>query len=361
MKKLMYLLLICGMLFSCSEKEDKTSSYIGPGSEYSIEFNETAGTFDLTESTASLTVSGSYTTLSSGFKKLTVGAVSGGSGSGPSVGDEAYGVDIPGVVFLLKPMEEDSEIIAMVSKGSCPTADFNMNWIITSIDRDQKLSNDCSDATEKGTDSLGTFSYTSSTETGALPKLFDVCGDTVATDQSLGKITCSAGIGTPETEGTAKMYLTANGGSIVKITDDNQVIVALPVNTVVEADIAGEYIGLVMVNGAGAGGTSSVYPVKSTAGSDGVFSFDEINPSTGEVITTNSVNGDATMVEHNVPDTGFSKGTFTLDSPPPGFTAKKTICMSNQNISGTGKNFIFCVGQDPFDEENMINVLLISK
>ncbi len=358
MKKFIYLLLVCGMLLSCSEKEDKTSSYIGPGSEYSITFNESANTFELTESTSSLTVNGSYTTLSTGFKKLTVGSVSGGGGSGPSVNDQAYGVDIPGVVFLLKPIEDNAEIISMVSKGSCPTEDFNMNWIITGIDRDQKLTNDCEDPTGDGIDSHGTFSYVSSTTIGTLPKKFDICGVTVDTDYSLGEISCSAGIGAPEA-GDSKMYLTANGGAIVKVPDNNQIIVALPVSTPTSfSDLDGDYIGLVMTNGED---TSDVFTVKSTASSEGVsgvFSFDEINPDTGDVITANDVNGDTTMTELNTPADGFSRGTFDLDA---GVSGKKVTCMSNQDIAGTGKNFIFCIGQDPFAEDNMFNVLLISK
>ncbi len=344
------------LVSACATSEDKTSSYIGPGSEYSITFNESANTFELKESTSSLEVNGSYETLSTGFKLLTISTVSGGGSSAPSVGDKAYGVDIPGVVFLLKPLGSSENVISMVSSGTCPTADFSMNWIITGIDRDDNFTNNCSDATQKGTDSIGTFSYTSSTEKGLLPKMFDICGDSITTNIDLGTISCSSGKGKPSSDSNATMYLTSNGGSIVKFSDDNQIIVALPVDKVSSiADMAGDYIGLVMVDG-----TSSrkVYPVKSTAGTTGVFSFDEINPDTGDVITTNQVNGDTTITTINSPTDGFSSGTYELDGTA---TNLKVTCMSNQNIYSTGKNFIFCIGQDPSDVDNMINVLLISK
>mgnify|MGYP001204590765 CR=1 FL=1 len=363
MKKFLFLFLCSTLLLlsGCSSSEDSTTSYIGAGSEYSITFNESAGTFDLAESTSSLSVSGTYTVLASGFKKLTVGSVSGGGTSAPSVGDSAYGIDIPGVVFLLKPLEDDSEIIAMVSKGSCPVGDFNMNWIITSIDRDDNFTDNCSadlsDPNVVGTDGLGTFSYTHSTGAGQLPTLYDICGKDVNTNFSLGTITCSSGIGSPSADTNAKMYLTANGGAVVKMTQDNQIIMALPVDTITsKADMADEYIGLVMVNGSS---TSNVFTVKSTADTSGVFSFDEIDPETGDDITENNVNGDTTIITINSPANGFSTGTFKLDANPS--TTLRVSCMSNQNINGTGKNFIFCIGQDPYDVENMINVLLISK
>tara|TARA_A100001015_G_C15014860_1_gene724977 strand:- start:796 stop:1866 length:1071 start_codon:yes stop_codon:yes gene_type:complete len=355
MKKIFCLFILALYFSGCTTTEDKTSSYVGPGSEYSITFNESASTFELKESTSSLEVNGSYETLSTGFKMLTISTVSGGGSSPPSVGDKAYGVDIPGVVFLLKPLGSTESVISMVSSGSCPTADFGMNWIITGIDRDQKLSNTCGSG-DPGTDSIGTFSYVNSTEKGTLPKMFDICGDSITTNVDLGTISCSAGKGKPSSDSTATMYLTSNGGSIVKFSDDNQIIVALPVDKVSSiADMKGDYIGMVMVDGAT---SRKVYTVKSTAGTDGVFSFDEIDPTTGTVITTNQVNGKSTMTTINSPADGFTSGTFELTGI---VSDKKVTCMTNQNIYSTGKNFIFCIGQDPFDDENMINVLLISK
>lgn len=375
MKKLLLLMIISGTLFSCSEKKDTTTSYVGPGSEYSITFNESDGTFDLTESDSSLTIAGSYTTLTSGFKKLTVGSVSGGGDEKPSVGDQAYGVDIPGVVFLLKPLEANSEIVSMVSKGSCPTGDFNMNWIITGIDSDDTFRKSCVDgqATPTGVDALGTFSFNASTEVGSLPNLYDICGNEVGDqNQSLGKITCSNGIGEPAQEDQAKMYLTANGGAIVKMEDDgggvddddDKVIVGLPVNTVVKASLADEYIGMIMMNNPG--GQDSVHLIKASVDTDAVITFSEINPDTNEDITSNFKDASATMTDINQPSTGFSRGTYTVKGSDGAggyvtISNKKVTCMSNQNINGTSKNFIFCVGEEGSGADQMLNVLLVSK
>lgn len=373
MKKCLYLLLFCFLLMSCSETETTTTSYVGPGSEYSITFNESNSTFDFTESDTSLTIAGSYTTLSSGFKKLTVGSVSGGGSEVPSVGDEAYGVDIPGVVFLLKPLEDNREIIPMVSKGSCPTGDFTMNWIITGIETGASFRNSCTDdsSTSKRIDALGTFSYTHSSTQGVLSKNFDICGNEFDESFELGPITCNAGIATPADAAAAKMYLTANGGAIVKIEDDSggddddddTIIVGLPVNTVVKASLEDDYIGMIMMNNPS--GQDSVFSIKATVDSNAVITISEVAPDTDETITTNFKDASATMTDINQPSTGFSRGTYlvSVNNGSGGFTSitdKKISCMSNQNINGTNKNFIFCVGEDTSSDQ-MLNVLLISK
>ena len=233
LKKLILTFFFVFLLAACSsEDSSEPTSYVGPGSEYSITFDDGSATFDLTESDSGLNVTGTYTTLSTGLKKLTVGAVTGPFG--PSVGDEGYGVDIPGVVFLLKPPEDNSEIIAMVSKGTCPTGDFNMNWIVTSIESDANLTNSCATG-GTGLDALGTVSFNNTTNVATLPEKYDICNNNVGSFD-LGTISCSSGIGVPSNDDDARMYLTNNGGAIVRIddgdtTDGEQIIVALPNDT----------------------------------------------------------------------------------------------------------------------------------
>ena len=364
LKKSILTFFLVFLLAACSsEDSSETTSYVGPGSEYSITFDDGSATFDLTESDSGLNVTGTYTTLSTGFKKLTVGAVSGSLG--PSIGDEGYGVDIPGVVFLLHPLEEDSEIIAMVSKGTCPSGDFNMNWIVTSIESDANLTNSC-DTGGTGLDALGTVSFNSSTSVGTLPEKYDICNQNVGSFD-LGTISCSSGIGVPSSDESARMYLTNNGGAIVRIddgdtTDGEQIIVALPNDSITNlAALDGDYIGLVMSEEDDSGSSvTRVFNGQATIES-GVMEFDEIDPETGAIITTNSVNGTLTFPEGNIntPNDGFVTGTYDLDTG--GVTNKKTSCMFNENIYDSGKNFIFCVGQDPTDDNRHFNALFISK
>ena len=357
-KKSIYTILLVVLLAACSSDDSSdTTAYVGPGSEYSISFDNDAATFDLTESDSGLNVTGTFTTLSSGFKKLTIGAIV--SGSGPSVGDEGYGVDIPGVVFLLKPLEDGSEIITMVSKGNCPTEDASMNWVVTSIDTGADLTNNCEISPNIGLDSLGTYSYTASSELGQLPFQYDICGNEVSRNVSLGTISCSSGIGEPAGDDDVRMYLTQNGGAIVKLdhVGMEKIIVALPNDSISSiADADGTYIGLVMSEDSA---TSSVrvFNGKATI-SSGVMEFDEINPDTGAIITTNGVNGTLTFTGVNTPNDGFLTGTYALDTG--GITNKKTSCMFNSNINESGKNFLFCVGQDPTDNSRNFNALFIS-
>ena len=57
------------LLAACSsEDSSEPTSYVGPGSEYSITFDDGSATFDLTESDSGLNVTGTYTTLSTGLK-----------------------------------------------------------------------------------------------------------------------------------------------------------------------------------------------------------------------------------------------------------------------------------------------------
>ena len=248
-----------------------------------------------------------------------------------------------------------------------------MNWIITGIETGTVFKNECTDGvgTPKGIDALGTFSYTHSSTQGVLPKKFDICGNEFDELFDLGTIACSAGIATPADEAAAKMYLTANGGAIVKIEDDaggsddndDTIIVGLPVNTVVKESLADDYIGMIMMNNPS--GQDSVFLIKATVDSDAVITISEVDPDTDAAITTNFKDASATMADINQPSTGFSRGTYlvSVNNGSGGFTSitnKKISCMSNQNINGTSKNFIFCVGEDTSSDQ-MLNVLLISK
>jgi hypothetical protein len=58
----------------------------------------------------------------------------------------------------------------------------------------------------------------------------------------------------------------------------------------------------------------------------------------------------------NSPSTGFVKGAATV-----GINTGNIICSSTLNVAGSGKKFIFCVGEDPDDNNELFNILLISK
>ena len=267
-------------------------------------------TFELTESDSDLAVYGTYESLDSGFTKLTVSSASGTDA--PSSGDEAYGIDVPGYVFLLKPLEANADIIPMIASGDCPSEDFSANWIVTSIEDGQNFEDSCDTTSTNGVDALGTFIYDHSESLGSLPTKYNICGDTLGSYE-LGTFTCSSGLATID---DADLYLTAIGGILVNINtdedEDSQIIVALPSDAIDSiADFEDDYIGLVLTNDAS---SSTVFPITASFDSStNQLRFDEVDPDTNITTSTNDVSN-MLRYQHKLPSNGFVSGTFYIDS-----------------------------------------------
>ncbi len=365
--KFKFILIMCSTLlfFHCSSSTDDgtTYNYVGPGSEWSISMDSDDSTFTVEEAESEVVVNGTYETLDSGFTLLTVSSATGDDA--PSAGDEAVAIDIPGYVFLLKPIGEGSKIISMVSSGECPVEDFSANWMITSTDTDSTFLENCDDDDADNLDAVGTFSYTHSSTSGELPVKYDVCGDTVGDlNYDVGTITCSAGIASVSTDSDISMYMTQSGGMIVNFnnttSDDNQIIVAFPNDELSELSVLdGDYIGFVVADGdSDSGDTPFIVSMKATLDStSSQISFDEIDPSTGDIITENDANGDLTISGINDPANGYIKGTYALDSDA---GPHEVICIAKDSIYSTGKDVIFCVGENPTDAADMFNLILVS-
>lgn len=366
MKNILALFTAIAVLTSCSSDDgtattEASYSYNGPGSDW--EFSYTGSTFQLKESVASLEVNGSMETLSSGFKKLTVTSAT-GTGA-PSAGDTAYGLDVPGVVFLLKPLAANSNIIPMVVSGSCPSSATTMNWVMTKIDDDVDLykgTTDTGDAQflagfdsnniNKTQDVIGTVSVSSTAAT--LTKKYAVNSDDVTGTPQPMTITCSSGTASVVQSGNtiANMYLTAAGGAIVRIngdagTEDDSIIMAMPGAQSISSGAAdGDFVGL---------GYSSedTIPIKGEL-SGSTLTVKQINPDTG---SESGFSGSVTISNFNQPDTGFVKGNLT------GQTNQKVLCTVNTNVASSGKSMIFCAGMDSAGNgrDKLFNALLISK
>lgn len=157
---ILLLALICMVtLCSCSGGSDggtaTPQSYAGPGSRWQMALHND-GTFDTTELDSALEVSGTWIEKASGFNELTV-TITNDSGA-VALGSKGYGLEIPGVVFLLKPFDGD-QIITMVESGTCPTGDITANWIMTNKNVDVTLNNG---------DGTGTGAEILNHDTGAL-------------------------------------------------------------------------------------------------------------------------------------------------------------------------------------------------
>ena len=351
MKNILAIFTAIAVLTSCSSDDgtatatDASYSYAGPGSNW--EFTYTGSTFQLKEAVASLEVNGSIETLASGFKKLTVTSAS-GTGA-PSAGDAAYGLDVPGVVFLLKPLAANSEIIPMVVSGSCPSGDSTMNWVMTKVD-------DGADAASSTQEAVGTAKFNASSG-GLLSKTaLDNSNITSGVGEGTLSFSCDAGKGT--VTGQAEMYLTAAGGAIVRTfggdgsaggTDDG-IILAMPGAQSISSGAAdGDFVGLAFTS-------NETYPIKATL-SGSAISVQQIDPDTGN--NAGSVSDTVNIAAFDSPSTGFVRGSLQSSAN------QKIMCTVNTNVASSGKSVIFCAGMDGDGAggtaDKLFNALLISK
>jgi len=101
-------LLASAVFIACDNSSSKDSSstsasYQGAGSRWTASF--VGGTFTIKKyasaaaTTETISITGSYEDYSTGFRKLTVATASGVGA--PSVGAIGYGLEIPGLAFIL--------------------------------------------------------------------------------------------------------------------------------------------------------------------------------------------------------------------------------------------------------------------
>ena len=336
-----------------------TASYAGPGSRWDVSM---AGdnTFSITKretptTPVVMTITGDYAELPSGFVKLTVGAVTAAPGAGaPSVGDVGYALNVPGYVFILKPLDAtDDQIIPMVSSGNCPTADLDANWVVVNVE-------DGVDASDSGSDLFGTFHFDSATGTPTLPTRYAL-DQTPLTGMNMTGGNCANGV--MVVDGEAEMYLTTSGGAIVRTgistpqdeTDDTYIFGFAPETIASIGSMAGDYAGLLFDGSETTG--NQISPVS--------VSCDATGACTGTIVTdieNNTLSTDTVAINLanvNNPGNGFITGTISVSAP--GSTAGNLSCMANINAQGTGKNIMTCVGQSPGDATQLFNVLLVSK
>jgi hypothetical protein len=342
-------------LNGCGSGTLPTYSYGGPGSAWTATLRDD-GTFTIThaddlDSAVDLTVTGTYSRLTSGFVKLTVtGSV---GADGPSNGDEAYGLEIPGFAFLLKPIGEDSNLIPMVATSACPTTNFALNWIVTDKE-------DSSSASSTSSDFFGTFAYNATTGVSTLPSKYALGGPYTSLGSGTidGAAACADGI--IEFTGGA-IWLTSQGGALVHAPgsgpSNDQVIVAMPQTAITDtSSMGGEYAGLVFDKSESSGGR--IYPVAATATetSGSVLTLTGTKITDVDTGTTSADSVTITTTALDSPSNGFIKATIQA-----GLDSGVMSCMAAKNVVSSGKNMLFCVSQSPGDNTKMFNLLLVSK
>ncbi|RMG28234.1 MAG: hypothetical protein D6721_09000 [Gammaproteobacteria bacterium] len=299
-----------------------------------------------------MTVEGTYEELTSGFLKLTVSSASGANA--PHVGDAAYALNVPGYVFILKPMDPGSDqIIPMVKSGSCPTSNLSANWVTVTAERGMN-------ASDSNQDFYGTFTFDPASSQASLPSRYNF-DQTDLGSLSLPPGSCNEGVLTLT---GADMFLTDNGGAIVHLgvdtpsdPSDDQIIFGFAQQSIGDvANLAGDYAGLAF-DGNRTSGTG-IFPVSITCDNAGNCTGKGIVDIDTNTLTNESV--DITLSTADNPSTGFITGTV-IDTNQPGSTPGKLGCVVNLNAQGSGKNIISCVGQSPGDNTKIFNILFISK
>jgi hypothetical protein len=256
--------LSAGVLVSACGKDREEStdySYQGLGSKWTAAFTGSnfAITYDATaDGTVDMTVNGTYVEYSNKFRKLTVTEASGvGPGGGtPTVGGEAYGLEIPGFAFFLKPLGgNDPQPIVMVASGSCPTQNFDGNWVIAKFQEPD-------DTPTANTDAFGaaSFDVTSATKTATITQRKFGDGAVIGSN-SITLTSCTNGVQSFNEGGgnTGTMYMTSNGGALVN--PGTGVIFAAPQMSAdpTSTDWSGTYSGLVFTDSAS---SDKLFPAK---------------------------------------------------------------------------------------------------
>lgn len=275
----------CTKSNSSTTAASSTGSYQGAGSRWTTNFLSD-NTFEIkkyataTATAADLTVNGTFTDLTSGFRKLTVTSAS-GSGA-PAAGSAAYGIEVPGFAFFLKPVDSgDSEPIIMVNSGSCPTSNFNGNWIAGDFENGNN--------TDDTQDAFGTASFTingASSSAVVTRRTFVTGGTLTNSSLSFNSTNCSGGV--LDAGGGVSKYLTTAGAALVHTSASK--IFAAPAGSsdVTQSAIADTYSGIAFDSSGSVG--SKQTPIKiviPTAGTTGTGT--EITDITTDATSSNAV------------------------------------------------------------------------
>lgn len=323
------LAILAAVASSCGGGSGSSSSYGGPGSEWSISLTGFGG-FTLTEATSGLSVTGTYVTLASGFLELTVST---SNQSSPAVGEKAYGLNIPGFMFVLKPIS-GTQTITMMATGSCPTTDQSYNWMKTNTNVTSAYNSK---------DLYGTATWTASSGAMAVTHKYAVNAPTTDLgSNALGTMTCANSVGSVN---TAKMYFTT-GGAIVNTdtttSSNSEFIIAMTASSLASTALDGSYVGLLFTESA-----NSVYPVNIVV-SGSSMTVNSVNVNTG--VSDGVITGSPTIGTLNSPQNGL----FVLTLPG----GTKAGCEGMINAGGTSQKTFACSGNPPGGTANQFFTLI---
>lgn len=335
----------------CSSSEDTASSstttgriYAGAGSDWRWILKDD-GTFMGLESETPAAVQGTYTTTSTGFLKATV---TGSTGTGaPAAGTILSGVEVPGFSLLWSPiLSSETNIQGNIQGGICPTHTTTFSYLYMQF----SASVDLTDNSQR--EYFGVFQWNpSGSGEGTAIQKFGLANnyEDLTNKFTSPAITGNCANGLLSTT-SFNAYL-APASLFVKVTENasptkGDGMIAMPQTILTSlASFDGIYRGFVYDDAAPTAKTKSVIANVST----GSISVKSVSPT--DLIT---VNGDIDVTLNltaiNSPVAGFIKGDLGGSS---------IICAASLNVAGSGKNALYCLGQNPSDAKKPL-VLVIS-
>lgn len=344
--KLGTLLIFSVLISSCGSSSSNSSDvYQGKGSTWEMTFN--AGTVTGSESVSGVTFSGTYTSKSTGFIEVTVTSSS-GTGA-PTVGTEFYGITIPEVAVVFRPILTSGESVPVVllKKGTCPSGTGAFSWI-------EGQPNSNYNVNDSNAEVYGKFTTTNSGNTVTVNTGYSLANnDTNLTSGQSFTGTCSDGkatVGSGQDSGT--MFYTASGP--IMIHTSNGLIYGVPSATVTASNLAGDYSGIIYTAD-GSTLSDKFHPalmtINSTGTSGSVTIYDTVE-------TTATSLGTATLAlsSANSPHAGAFKGTVTV-----GGSTENSFFAVVVNIAGTGINAVFGIGRKPGAATKAYSTLFVSK
>jgi len=336
------ILATCGVDFKIGDGSGQSVTYAGLGSYWLIE-KQGDGNFVITlhdDSRAAVrgSVTGQWRTQASGFVKLTV---SRGTGEFADVatGVVAYGIEIPGSLFILK-VPNDDKLIYMPALGVCPVGTFTSNGLI--INADNLIYNN-------GTVTHGEIVIDMVSGTGTADgREFGDDSNVPDPNPSTFNFACDQGeVLITDGDTTHDGVMTNSGLGVINAEGG---ILMLPQDTTVTlADLAGEYAGIVYL-AADDEGRREVSAINMTFAAGGT---------SASAYVLDSVEDDGVMSGSAVT---FAVADLPVGSIPGAFKYSAAGDVSNtttglgimivvDDLDGSGKTFIAGFGQEPNSTE----------
>ncbi len=330
--------------------------YDGPGSAYTIYFDDPEGTFsigiaDSISASVHTIIDGTLERYDNGFAELTVTEASGTMA--PSVDDVAIAIEAPGFGIILRPFGGDAEFVPSLVTDYCPVADIAGNWLLTSCNDG---GSSC-DAESTSIGFFGTFAYDATAESVSYDASYDI--ETASDLGSRTVVTASCTYGVIDSSDTT-VYLNSDEGAIVHEstddTDDTRHSFSLPKQALVQTSLAGDYYGMAFDKDDDSG-TPLYMDVAVGGASATIFAVDE---SEIEAATLAGAYGTIAITSVNqigaTSSDGWITATFTEDGGP----TRPLYCTAAPLLGETLETVMLCVGQSAADESEFLNFMFVS-